>query len=73
MSAPLVSIILPCYNAHAHLSQALERARAQTYPTLEILIVNDGSTEQETLELLDALDDDIRIVHHLRKQEVVCA
>jgi glycosyltransferase involved in cell wall biosynthesis len=63
MSAPLVSIILPCYNAHAHLGQALESARAQTHPNLEILIVNDGSTEPETLEFLDALDDDIRIVH----------
>jgi glycosyltransferase involved in cell wall biosynthesis len=63
MSAPLVSIILPCYNAHAHLGQALESVRAQTHPNLEILIVNDGSTEQETLEFLDALDDDIRIVH----------
>jgi glycosyltransferase involved in cell wall biosynthesis len=63
MSAPLVSIILPCYNAHAHLAQALDSARAQTHPNLEILIVNDGSTEPETLLFLDALDDDIRIVH----------
>lgn len=63
MSAPLVSIILPCYNAHAHLAQALESARAQTHPHLEILIVNDGSTEPETIEFLNALDDDIRVVH----------
>ena len=63
MSAPLVSIILPCYNAHAHLGQALESARAQTYPNLEILIVNDGSTEQKTLKFLETLGDDIRVVH----------
>ena len=63
MSAPLVSIILPCYNAHAHLAQALDSARAQTHPNLEILIVNDGSTEAETLEFLETLGDDIRVVH----------
>ena len=63
MSAPLVSIILPCYNAHAHLGQAIESARAQTHPNLEILIVNDGSTEPDTLEFLNALDNDIRIIH----------
>jgi glycosyltransferase involved in cell wall biosynthesis len=63
MSAPLVSIILPCYNAHAYLAQALDSARAQTHPNLEILIVNDGSSELATLEFLESLGDDIRIVH----------
>jgi len=63
MRAPLVSIILPCYNAHTHLAQALESAKAQTHPNLEILIINDGSTDEETLEFLKALDDDIRVVH----------
>ncbi|WP_066406957.1 glycosyltransferase family 2 protein [Flavisolibacter tropicus] len=45
-SAPLVSVILPCYNYGRYLSDALESLLAQTYTTWECIIVNDGSTDE---------------------------
>lgn len=45
MTAPLVSILIPCYNAAPWLAQTLESALAQTYPYTEIIVVDDGSTD----------------------------
>lgn len=41
----LVSIIIPCYNATRFLRQALDSALAQSYDAFEIIVVNDGSTD----------------------------
>ena len=38
-----VSIIIPCYNYGAYLAEAVESALAQTYPEIEILVMDDGS------------------------------
>lgn len=43
---PLVSIIIPCYNAAPWLAATLESAIAQTWPAIEILVVDDGSTDE---------------------------
>ena len=45
MSAPLVSIVIPCYNAARWLAGALDSALAQTWPATEIIVVNDGSSD----------------------------
>ncbi len=44
-SQPLISIIIPAYNAERWLRQCLDSMLAQTYTKLEILCVNDGSTD----------------------------
>mgnify|MGYP002675374976 CR=1 FL=1 len=46
MKQPLVSIILPVYNAQSHLARCLSSIRAQTYQNLEIIVLNDGSKDQ---------------------------
>ena len=42
---PLVSIILPVYNAKNHIARCIESIRAQTYRDIEIIILNDGSRD----------------------------
>src|SRR2546423_14989039 len=43
--APLISIIIPCYNGAKYLPAAIEGALAQTYRNIEIVVVNDGSSD----------------------------
>jgi glycosyltransferase involved in cell wall biosynthesis len=43
---PLVSILIPAYNAEAWLAEAIQSAVAQTWPRKEIIVVNDGSTDR---------------------------
>lgn len=45
MSQPLVSVIVPVYNVAQYLPQCLASLREQTYQSLEVLLVNDGSTD----------------------------
>ena len=42
---PLVSIIVPVYNAADHIARCIESIRKQTYTNLEILLLNDGSKD----------------------------
>ena len=60
----LVSVIIPAYNAQRYLGAALSSARAQTYSALEIIVVNDGSTDAtaEIAESVARVDKRVRVV-----------
>lgn len=56
---PLVSIIIPCYNAGSCVGEAIESALAQTYPHLEVIVIDDGSTDN-SLAVIRAFSGRIR-------------
>jgi glycosyltransferase involved in cell wall biosynthesis len=66
-ATPKVSVVLPCYNAHEFLDRALDSVRAQTIQDLEIIIVDDGSTDPDTVAFLDTLPEDIRLIRQQNK------
>lgn len=53
---PLVSIVIPCYNAGNYLTESVASVRSQTFTDWEIIIVDDGSTDPETLCALAELE-----------------
>jgi glycosyltransferase involved in cell wall biosynthesis len=56
----LVSIIIPCYNAEEFVSQAIAGALNQTFTNIELIIINDGSTDNSENEILSFRDSRIR-------------
>lgn len=61
----MISVIIPCYNDGQYLPETISKLKMQTLPADEIIIVNDGSNDAATLELLTQLEQDplIQVVH----------
>lgn len=52
MAGPKVSVVIPCYNLGQYLDEAVDSVFVQTFQDFEIIIVNDGSTDEATNRLL---------------------
>jgi len=69
--AELISIIMPCFNAAEYVSRSVLSALEQTYSDIELIVVNDGSTDH-SLDRLKAIDDP-RLVVIDQPNRGVCA
>jgi len=60
-AAPLVSVIVPVYNGEKYLREAVESIRRQPHPHVEIIVVDDGSTDQ-SVDLAESLGPPVRLI-----------
>lgn len=51
MTSKRVSIIIPCYNNGSYVAEAIQSALSQTYENIEMIVVNDGSTDDSDAEI----------------------
>jgi len=62
---PIVSVVIPAYNAAAYVRQAIDSVLTQTYPDVEAVVVDDGSTD-ETGAIVDAIalgEPRVNVIH----------
>ena len=61
---PLISVVIPCFNDGAYLPETISKLKEQTYTNFEIIVVNDGSTDKATLDVLNELSSKGVLVLH---------
>lgn len=59
---PLVSVVVPCFNYGRYVAAAIESALNQNWPAVEVIAVDDGSTD-DTLAVLNSFGSAIRVIH----------
>jgi glycosyltransferase involved in cell wall biosynthesis len=71
MKQDKISVIMPCFNAGAFILRGIESALNQTYDNIELIVINDGSTD-DTLQIIENIRDHrMRVVNQQNKG--VCA
>ena len=61
---PKISVIIPVYNTGEILVETINSVLEQTFKDFELIIVNDGSTDRDTLQILSDLSDErIKVIH----------
>ena len=66
---PLVSVVVPVYNIEKFVSKCLNSLRVQTYDKIEIIVVDDGSTDKsgEICDETAKLDERVKVLHQKNK------
>jgi glycosyltransferase involved in cell wall biosynthesis len=58
MVHPLISIVIPCYNAEQWIADAIQSALSQTYSPIEVIVVDDGSSDSSQ-EIIESYNGDV--------------
>ncbi|HEY0656892.1 MAG TPA: glycosyltransferase family A protein, partial [Pyrinomonadaceae bacterium] len=61
MNLPKVSVIIPNYNYAKYIAETIDSVLAQTYPNLEVIVVDDGSKD-DSLKILRSYGDKITVI-----------
>ena len=69
---PLVSVIMPYYNGRRFVREAIQSILSQTYPNIEIIVVDDASPDREDSEFIEKLADELgfRLIKHLTNKGI---
>ena len=71
---PTISVVIPCFNDGLYLEETISKVKLQTFTDFEIIIVDDGSNDQHTLDVLEKRQkrNDL-IVYHIPNQRMSAA
>jgi len=73
MTKPLISIIMPAYNAERYIAESIGSVLSQTYQNWELIIVDDGSTDKTADVVLNRSSSDSRIKYIFEENKGVAA
>ena len=59
MNEPLFSVVIPCYNAEQFIQDTIYSVLNQSYSNIEIIIVNDGSTDNSLAKIKEIQNNKI--------------
>jgi hypothetical protein len=69
-SSPTISVVIPCYNGTKFLRETLDSVLAQTLPALEVIVVDDGSTDGSA-GIADSYGPPVRVIRQPNQGESV--
>ena len=73
----LISVVIPCYNPKALVEETIASVRRQTHDEWEIVVVDDGSDDPESLRILENIEQRklsrVRVVHHRQNRGLPAA
>src|SRR5436190_24248466 len=73
MPAPTISVIVTAFNRERYIEQALESMLSQTLTSLELIVVDDGSTDSTVERVLSFSDPRLRLIRHERNLGIPAA
>jgi len=68
---PLISVLMPAYNAGKFIAETIQSILTQTYPHLELIVINDGSTDNTKEIVLSFNDKRIKYIENERNLEKI--
>lgn len=70
-ATPLVSVIIPCYNHERYVEKAIASAAQQSYPSVEVIVIDDGSSD-DSVNVIKALSSDYSFRFICQENQGVC-
>lgn len=70
---PLVTIVIPCYNCERTIVEAITSALSQDYPKIEVIVVDDGSTDNSGQLVKSLMNEDSRLSIYYQENKGVSA